>query len=187
MKKIILFAAVLFAGVSIVKADTPATGTGSATATTTLNVKLNPIQTLFVNPAHSIVDLEYKTVSDYSQGVTAKKDDHLTVYSTGAFAVKVTSNVDDIKRKNGDQTIAASSIKVTASDGIKNPLKANYGTISLSTGSKDNLISSTTGGVNKTFNITYAGLGNDGYVNNYFNDETTTVYEVTVTYSIVAQ
>src|SRR5690606_14460417 len=54
-----------------------------------LNVKLYPIQTIVVNAAN--VDLEYKTKTDYANGVTVSQGDHLTVYSTGGFTVNVKS------------------------------------------------------------------------------------------------
>lgn len=183
MKKFILLAAVLFSVTTIVKAE----GTLGNNDNVKVNVKLNPIQTLFVNPDQKNIDLEYSTVGHYSEGVEATMNDHLTVYSTGAFVVKVNSDVDNIKRQKGDQTILASTIKVTAKDGDTNKLdEASYNSVSLST-TETNLISSGVGGVNKNFNITYAGLGGDGYVNNYYNDENPTTYTVTVTYSIVAQ
>lgn len=180
MKKLILFAAILFAGVSVVNAQT-------ATDNVTLNVKLNPIQTIVVNSTQKNIDLEYKTTVNYGEGVSSLQADHLNIYSTGAFIVQVASNVDDIKRVNGAETISASTIKVKAEEGSTNPLAGQtMAEVNLST-TAANLINSGTGGVNKNFNITYSGLDADGYVNSYFNDENPTVYTTTVTYTIAAQ
>jgi hypothetical protein len=149
---------------------------------------LNPIQTLLVNPSQKSVELEYTNIGHYSDGVSDTKKDHLTIYSTGGFVVTVQSEVDDIKRANGAETISASTIKVKAADGSTNKLQgASVGTaVSLST-TPTNLINSGIGGVNRNFNITYSGMGADGYVNKYFKDESPTVYETTVTYAIIAQ
>lgn len=185
MKKIILTLAIIFATAVASFSETPATS--QSTDNVNLKVILNPIQTLLVNPAQKAVELEYTTIGDYADGVFQTKADHLRVYSTGAFVVTVQSATNDIKRANGDETISASTIKVKAGNGTTNPLEgATVGEVALST-TATNLINSGTGGVNKTFNVTYSGMGADGYVNSYFNDEKPTVYETTVTYAIVAQ
>jgi len=153
----------------------------------TLNIKLNAIQTIEVNATQKAVDLIYKSVEDYSKGVSLEQTDHLKVYSTGAFFVTVNSAVNDITRTNGEETIAASTIKIKASEGSTNKLSgATVGEASLST-TATNIISSGVGGVNKNFNITYSGMGADAYVNKYFNDETPTTYSTVVTYTIAAQ
>ena len=187
MKKIILTSAIIFATVvaSFAQNSTPATEIQQRTDATTLNVILNPIQTLVVNQKN--VDLEYKNKDDYANGVTSKQADHLKVYSTGGFVVTVKSEDNAVNRKNGAETISASTIKVEASKGSSNSLDgASYSNVSLSA-TPTSLISSGTGGVDKNFNVTYSGMGAYGYVNSYFNDEKPTVYTTTVTYAIVAQ
>lgn len=183
MKKLLLTSAIILTATVFSFAQT-----GSGSAEVTLNVKLNPIQTIEINSATSNnIDLVYDSEADYADGVEVDIPDHLVVYSTGGFAVSVKSESDNIQRVAGAETIAASTIKVQASGGSTNPLSnANYNNVSLSTTEKD-LISSSTGGANKTFNIKYAGIGNDGYLNKYFNNENPTVYTTKVTYSIVAQ
>lgn len=154
----------------------------------TLSVVLKPIQTIEISAAtDKNIELIYDSKEAYAQGVEVELPDHLTVYSTGAFSVTAQSETDNIKHGNGAETISASTINVLASNGQANPLSgANYNNVSLSTTPTD-LISSSTGGVNKTFNVKYSGIGADGYLNNYFNDENPTVYTTTVTYSIVAK
>jgi capsular polysaccharide biosynthesis protein len=87
MKKIILILSIIFVAVSTTVAQTPVT----PTATVNLNVKLNAIQS--ITASASIVDLEYKTIEDYNTGVKSPQVDHLTVYSTGGFVVKVASDI----------------------------------------------------------------------------------------------
>lgn len=189
MKKIILFAAILFASVSVAMAQAavPPVVSADASDQVTLNVELHPIQTLFINSTQEKVDLEYKLTTDYSAGVSSLQEDHLKIYSTGAFIVQVQSATNDIKRAGGIETISASTIKVKAELGSTNSLAGQtMAEVALST-TPTNLINSGVGGVDKNFNITYSGLDLNGYVNNYFNDENPTVYTTTVTYTIAAQ
>lgn len=187
MKKIILFAAILFAGALVVKADTPPTGPTSSDDVT-LNVKLNPIQTLVVNSGQKTVDLVYSTTDDYSKGVSLEQKDHLTVYSTGGFLVNVKSAGTTINGSRGEETIDAIGLNVLASAGSSSITEAKYIATGVNlTDGFNEIISSTVGGVNKNFNITYSGLGDNEYVNKYFKGEGATVYSTEVTYSIIAQ
>src|SRR5690606_12766593 len=110
MKNIFFSTAVFFTAVSAAFAQD---GPG-ASDVATLNVILNPIQTIEVNAAQKNVNLEYRTISDYANGVSATQVNHLKVYSTGAFSVSVASDANDIARAAGDETISASTIKVKA-------------------------------------------------------------------------
>lgn len=155
-----------------------------------LNVKLYPIQTIVVNAAN--VDLEYKTKDDYANGVTVSQGDHLTVYSTGGFTVNVKSETatltTSLATANGE-SINSSDIKISAAAGTTNSLAgAAYETNVPLTTTGAKLIKSTTGGVNKTFNVSYKAEGNlDSYVNKYFKDgNNPTVYTTNVIYEIVA-
>ncbi|MHA6727005.1 hypothetical protein ACX3PU_02955 [Chryseobacterium sp. A301] len=169
------------------------TANAQTTATATVNVRLHPIQTIIVNPSNQNVNLDYNTEADYLNGVDATQADHLTVYSTGAFAVTVKSDTDKLKSTATGVTedIEASDIFVTASAGTTNALEATGVTyepaVSLKT-TPTALFSSTIGGVNKNVNVNYAAKGDlDAYVNKYFNVENPTVYTTTVTYTIAAQ
>ena len=181
MKKIILTSAIIFATVAATFAQTQ-----NASDIVTLNVKLNPIQTLVVNPSQKTVDLEYTTKANYEAGVSSTQANHLEIYSTGGFVVTVQSKADDMSRKSGSETISASTIKVKAENGSNALTGATFADVSLSA-TPTNLINSSVGGVNKNFNITYSGMGADAYVNKYFKNESPTVYTTTVIYAIVAQ
>lgn len=178
MKKIILTSAIIFATVAGVFAQ--------AADQATLNIKLYAIQAITVNPTNKIVNLEYSTTDNYSKGVSEKQTNHLNVYSTGGFVVSVKSELD--KLTTGGQTIEASGISVIASDGTENNLGlTNYSEVSLGTTPKT-FITSTKGGINENFNVTYKAAGNNAYINNFFkgvNSTDAAVYTTTVTYSIV--
>ncbi|MEO8254224.1 MAG: hypothetical protein ABI554_07520 [Flavobacterium sp.] len=178
MKKIII-ASFLVLGLVKMNAQT-------ATDNVTLNVKLHPIQTLVVNPAQKTVNLDYNTVGDYKDGVTSTQADHLTIYSTGGFQVKVKSAGDLAETSAGTEKIATNSIQITAKAGTNGLTAATYSSTSLESTEKS-LITSTTGGVDKKINIEYKGAGADAYVNKYIAGQNPTIYTTTVTYTIVSQ
>ena len=154
--------------------------------TATLNVKLNPIQTLMVNPANNVVTLEYKNKADYANGVSAKQENHLTVYSTGGFQVYVKSNQQNLT--GGPKDIAANQIKLTASAGKTNALAGNpqYKEVDLvHAGDKGvMLVQNSVGGVDRNIDITYAAKGNNAFIDHV--GQTAATYTTTVVYEIVA-
>lgn len=177
MKKIILSSMMIAFGIA-----------AQAQSNVTLNVKLNPIQTLVVNPAQKTVDLAYHTKEDYASGVSSGKlADHLTVFSTGGFAVSVQASgsklVSEAAGSNGN--IAANSIQIipfyteAATDGVVT-------TVALSENNQT-ILTSTFGAVDKTIDIEYKGSGANAYINNYVASQSPTVYTTELTYTIVAQ
>ncbi len=154
----------------------------------TLNVRLHPIQTIQVNSSQKIVDLNYQTINDYATGVSLEQPDHLTVYSTGGFAVSVQTTTDILESAHAEVTenISVSDIKLTPTLGTSQLAGTILNTVNLST-TPATLFSNTTGGVNRTFNVEYEAAGANAYVNKYFNVEDPTVYTTTVIYTIEAQ
>ncbi|MDQ0477954.1 hypothetical protein [Chryseobacterium sp. MDT2-18] len=151
----------------------------------TLNVNLYPVQTIELNSAQNSVNLNYKTKEDYKNGVQITEDNHLKVYSTGGFAIKVKSISPDLTTSSGSGTsIDAADITVTATQGSINGMEYfNATAVALSTSDME-LISSETGANNKTFNINYSAKGGDEYVNKFFKNQSPTVYTTQVLYSI---
>ena len=152
----------------------------------TVNVKLYPIQTIVVNPNNKVVNLDYQTTTDYQDGVNVDNIDHLKIYSTGGFEVKV-SAAGDLTNSDATKNISAADIKITASAGTVNPLTSTtsntYKSINLSN-TNQLLVDNATGGVNKTVSVNYAAAGADAYVDKFINGENPTVYTTTVTYTI---
>ena len=179
MKKIILFAALLFSGYSVAQAQVP------VQATTELNVILTPIQTITVNTASNNVNLEYATATEYKDGVSSNAlEDHLSIISTGAFNVTVKAANLTVDGSGTGKEMAASSIKIKADKGTTNKMaKATLKSFALSTGEQE-LISSLTGGTNKTFDVTFTGAKNDLYADNYIVNNALTTYTTTVTYTL---
>ncbi|MFV0146373.1 hypothetical protein OBK08_00070 [Empedobacter falsenii] len=160
---------------------------GPKTATATLNVKLYPIQTILIG-TDKTVNLEYQTKEDYSNGVTSNMTDHLIVYSTGGFAVKVKSDDENLVFTKDGKTdkIDVKTINLVATLGSGNESGSKFSAVTLDKSDK-NLISSQVGGTNLKFNVAYSGQGNNNYVNKYYNVENPNVYTTTVTYTIEAQ
>jgi len=183
MKKQILAAFALLTGLSSF-----AQTTNSNSDIVTLNVRLNPIQTLVVNPAQKIVNIDYVSKNDYAQGVTVPNPDHLTVYSTGGFQVKVKSTSATLQNiaAGSNGTIASNSINIIAEAG-SDALENGVYTPQPLTGEDKLIVSATTGGVDKKISVSYKGAGADTYLNNYVAGQNPTVYTTQVTYTIVAQ
>lgn len=95
MRKTILLAAILIAGLSAAQAQEKAETTTESgiSASTILKVHLHNFMSIAINSDDAYVDLEYKTADDYDgTGVSALKEDHLIVSSLSPFIVKVNSS-----------------------------------------------------------------------------------------------
>lgn len=177
------FLTVLFSIIAISSLQT-VVAQAKAEDNVTLNVKLSPIQTLTINDDSRIVNLEYKTKEDYADGVSVVKADHIKIYSTGGFEIKVKS---DGPLVGTDDNINVSDIKITATKGTTNSLDPKFfDETALTVGQGATILTSGVGGVDQTFNVKYAAAGDNKYLNLY-KGENPTVFTATVTYTILAQ
>ena len=151
----------------------------------TLIVRLKPIQTLVINNAQKTVNLDYVTTDDYANGVSSVNADHLNIYSTGGFQVKVKSA--NAAMQNGGKTIQANTIQVIATAGTEAVNGAQYSQNVQLSANETTLVTSTNGGVNKKISIEYKGAGANSYINNYIAGQNPTVYTTELTYTIVSQ
>lgn len=159
----------------------------NATASAEVTIRLHSVQSITVNPIQKSTILDYRTIDDYGDGVFKVQEDHLQIFSTGAFLVTASSTNDQITRGNGAETIEASTIQVTALEGSNNPLTGvTLGSLSMTT-TPETLINSGVGSAHKNFNIKYSGIDNDGYVGRYFDNEQPTDYKATIMYTISPQ
>ncbi|RAV30129.1 hypothetical protein [Sinomicrobium soli] len=177
MKKIFFTAVVVLFGAGVQAQE-------NSTDNVTLNVKLHPIQSLVVNPSQKEVNLEYYSKEDYQNGVAETKQDHLTVYSTGGFQVKVKSSGSHLT--GGEANLNANTVRIEAAAGSNPAGEAQYSARQLSADNQA-IISSNSGGVDKNFNITYRGGDSNAYLDYYVAGQNPTVYTTSVTYTIVAQ
>lgn len=160
--------------------------TTNNTDNVTLNIKLNPIQTIQVNSDQKTVNIVYSEIDDYQKGVSAFRENHLQVFSAGGFAVTVKSNSDYLTSENNTNKIDAKDITVIAareSDDNRNDVFAEVALGS----SEGTLIASKIGGRDLKYNVTYNNElgGNDNYLNLYDKDANN-IFTTEVTYTIIA-
>ena len=189
MKKVILFAVILFAGVSVVKAVTPGTITEGELE---LTLKLQPFQSIVIGGTDgsggvstgSNVVLNYVTATNYKEGVSTTMNDHISVVAAGKYAVWVKSKENNF---TGDGTVLTSTIKVIAanSQGEAQPTDV-FNPVQLSNVEKLLFSSSVGSGTGKTYNVTYEGAGENAYVDKLVDNKETT-YETTVLYTIAVE
>ena len=177
MKKLILFAAILFAGVSVVKADEPE---HKQTVSTTLTVELNAIQSIIVEGSPKIT---YSTADHYGLGTSSGEiAGHLSVVSAGGYVIRV--EAADLENEGSD-VISASSINVKATAGanssgtVGTPLESG---VTLAESTKD-FITGSKGAVHQKYNVTYTGDKDFKYMVNY-NADSDQVYTTEVFYTI---
>lgn len=157
---------------------------GQKSDNVTLNVKINPIQTIVVNSNQKTVELNYLTKDDYKNGITSTQENHLTINSTGAFEVTVNSDKDQLTANtNFTKSIAAADIKISAMAGKDKALDGNFNTGITLSKDKKILISKSSGALDKNVNISYAASGGDKYLENYVKG-TAITYTATVTYTL---
>lgn len=148
-----------------------------------LNIRLNPIQSLTVNADQLTVNLDYRSKDDYKSGVTVIEQNHLSVFSTGGFEILSKSKSPYLS--NNGQNIDISDITLSSGAGTNNQLdQANYKSISLS--QSDNvLLSSIKGAANRNINISYSAKGDYKYLDLYRHSGSNNIFNTIVTYTII--
>ena len=194
MKKVILFAAVLFSSISIMNVQ--AADPKSGVATLTLN--LNPFQSIYIaNDAGSTfskdVHINYTSETDYIGGVSSELlNDYIKVVAAGGYEVSVNST-NFIHSASTVDPISAESVSINITEGSGTvsadaTLAANKNLIA---GGELVLVTSKEGksgtGVDgKKFNVQYKAANQNLYTNKVVNSELTS-YTSTLTYSISVQ
>jgi hypothetical protein len=157
------------------------------TSDVTVSIKLTPTQSIVVNSTQKTVDLVYATEGNYAQVVSAEMLDHLEIFSTGGFEVKVSAD-GDFTGTGG--TIPAGDVTVRATRGTSTDI-GSCTNVELSTTPTTALITAEEGGRALKYNVTYdnteAGKS-DAYIKYISEDseEEESVYTATVTYTITA-
>lgn len=175
---------VILAAVTLISVAFVGTANAQTSANVTVNINLHKVQSISVSAAS--VNLDYQSENDYLNGVTTEMADHLIVFSTGGFVVKVKSG-DDFKK--GSESILANTVQVLASNGTKTPTgTVTYAPNLMLSTTATPLITTTKGGSGLKFNVDYIGGKGDAYIVDRFKDSdgNPNVYSATVTYEIVA-
>lgn len=182
MKKLILFAAILFACGTVAKAD----GTGKNNVK--IKLQLHPIMTIEVGGdtggsddgeeglVNGEVLLNYNTDDDYTDGVSRKINNHIKVVSTQGYKVKV--KADNANFGGGDNDLGVDNITVQAFSGETGSTAVTLSATDQVLASSDNATNAVT-----TFDVLYSGIGNNKLAD-YVKNETQTNYEVNVLYTI---
>lgn len=157
----------------------------SNTDNVTVNIKFTPIQTIEVNGSNE-VNFVYDNIETYQYGAEpVEYPSHLKINSSGPFVVNVVST-DDFTEGLSDKTISLSDVAVQVVNttgytgaGIEAPLRLSA--------TKKTLFTSTVGGMNLEFDVTYSNPGgeNGKYLEGYLKSEEVT-YTAVVTYEIIA-
>jgi hypothetical protein len=144
-----------------------------------LGVNLGGAQGLKINERQQSVNLDFRTVEDYRNGVSVNKPGQLEVFSAGRFVVKVSTSGE--LKGEGAETIPASTIKVAVAvtGGNTNLTGMTTYPVYLSSALQQELIVSPINGTLATsFDVTYqaSGLGYMTKADGSYN--TTVVYTI---------
>lgn len=148
-----------------------------------LNIVLNHVQNLTIHPDQSAVTLTYHDLEDYRKGVEVVRNSHLTVFSTGAYEVKVRLANEEFVRLGAQVTdrLMMPKIKIKAT-----PVTTN-GQVNLTTGelstTGSRIISSDLPSFNAVYDVTYQGPGGEELIR-YAEKNKTVVFTNDVLYSI---
>lgn len=186
MKKTILLA---FLGAGLFTANAQAVNEGPASGDVTLNVNLYSLQSIVVNPLSNVVNLDYKTPADYLGGVNKDVVDHLKVFSTGAFDVKVKSNNTGPTLTGSGTSIPLADITILATQGTDgsnaNQLTFNP-TTAITLTNEAQIIGGSTKAGSGNISVNYKADGNNDYLSLVMAKAQTT-YTANLVYSIIAK
>lgn len=138
-----------------------------------------PQLSLTLAPLASNVLLEFKTPSDYANGVSQTFPKALAVTSNAAYKVEVNTLSSQLTSTNTMVTLPASAVKLTVKD---NSTGATTGIATLNT-SKQTVITSQSHATTKYYDTTYSTQAGD---TSFFN-KPTELYSGTVIYTISTQ
>lgn len=157
----------------------------------TVNLKFKPVQSISVKTDQKEVNFVYDSETDYLNGVTSVTHaNHLKVFSTGGFEVKVIASNENFTSGNTNLTIPVDHVSVKATASAGNPIN-EYTFIGepQALGVDDKIIiKSSKGGTELEFDVEYDNTGDSSgaFINGYNSKhEEEIVFTTIVTYSIV--
>lgn len=130
-------------------------------ASVRLNIVLSQVQSLTVNESQGQVDLNFSEKEDFKNGVNVNERNHLNVFSSGRFVVKVSTQGNFTSADN--RTIPASTVAITpmATGGVTQiPGMVTGNQVKLSPKESKTIIKSPTHGtVATSFDVMYHASG----------------------------
>ena len=187
MKKIILFAAILFAGVSVMKAQEGITTNAVAEKEqSTLTVRLKPYQNILVTGDAEIV---FASKDDYEAAEKKQTTGNVKVSISSAGGFTVSVYAADLKLGSTENTIAASQIKVSAT-ATANSLANTINTDVILQNTAIPLIESASGKIATSYDLVFKAIDGEVYRKAFDSNGSNTeeqVYTTTVFYEIAAK
>ena len=120
-----------------------------------------------------VVNLDYVTKDDYANGVSSVNADHLNIYSTGGFQIKVKST--NAALQNGAKNIQANTMQIKATAGSEPVTGAQYAQNTQLSANETTSVTSAIAGLDKKISIEYKGAGSNTYLDNYISGQTLTI------------
>lgn len=147
MRGLILLIGIIILGINNLHAQT----------SVRINIVLNHVQNLTINPDQQVVNLNYNTLEDYRSGVEVTKNAHLSVFSTTPYEVKVKlANNEFVKLGvQEEDRISMPDIQVTPVLTAENS-EVEFSTSVLTTEGRK-IISSSVPTTSAVYNIQYKG------------------------------
>lgn len=155
-------------------------------STVRLNIVLNHVQNLTVNASQESTTLTYNTVEDYKKGVEVVQKEHLNVFSTSPFVVKVKVENEDFVQLGADQQnrmrLPNISVRATSAEQGSGMILEQK----ILSAQDAALITADNPLFNHKFDVTYTGPGDNEMIK-YSEFGKLTTYTNVVMYSIEAK
>lgn len=159
------------------------TGMVGFAQTANLDVVLQDIQSIIVNPLNKDVTLTFTDVADYTNGVSsgATTNDHLIIVSTVDFDVTAYASQDLTDAVSTD-VIPVSTISLTPSAGTGAIAGGTYpgGNLAVGSGNAITIMDAIPANLIGQYNVDYTASGGASYLN-----VPTGTYETIITYTLV--
>ncbi|HET8810260.1 MAG TPA: hypothetical protein VFM65_08355 [Flavobacteriaceae bacterium] len=143
------------------------------------NVVLANVQSISVNQNQTNVSIVLDETSEFMNGKTASKNDHLQITSTSDYEIKVSASS---QLQGSSVSIPVNTVGISASLGNVGGVPASpivFSDIDLST-NQQTIVQAGQGDAQRSFNIEYAVSGGPDYLNKPMG-----TYTTTITYSIL--
>ena len=154
-----------------------------AQATVKINIVLNHVQNLTINPDQHVVNLNYNTLEDYRNGVEITKNAHLSVFSTTPYEVKVKLAQTEFLKlgSEGEDKITMPDVQIVPLSEQENS-EVQF-TSSTLTPEGRKIISSMVPTISSVFNIQYKGPKGESLMR-YAERNKTVTFHNDILYSI---
>ncbi|MBE8719307.1 hypothetical protein [Sphingobacterium pedocola] len=151
-----------------------------------VHVVLHRVQNLTVNPTQQTTTLTYKTLDDYQNGVEVLQKEHLNVFSTTGYVVKVRLGAPRYHQliAGNEEQVDMPAIRISAQSVAAQPLTEF--TPQFAGATNETIISNRSASMTEVFDVRYQGPGNN-VMSRFVQGAEVTELSNTVVYSIEAR